>query len=210
MVDICFNNSFYSTDGQCRYSTPGGMRSVFSKTDSGWGDPLTWFGSSPTPGSSTSVPDIRLGFVLPSAATPVFAPDAGDYYFDQQVTITCATAGATIRYTTDGNDPNETTGTVIASGASVTLNQSCTLKAKAWASGMTDSAIKAASYQLFFPGDVSRDHKVDMADFAIIAAYWLDPACSSPDWCGNSDITHDGQVDFADLDELVFDWLEGT
>ncbi len=210
MVDICFNNSSSTSDGKCRYSTPGGTRSIYYRTDSSYGDPLTWSGiSSPIPSSSTNVPNIRFGYELSTIETPIFAPDAGSYYFGQQVAVTCATAGSIIRYTTDGNDPSEINGTVISSGASVTLNQNCTLKAKAWASGMIESAIKNASYQLFFPGDVTRDGKVDMVDFAGFAAHWFETGCSSTDWCGNSDITQDSEVNFSDLEEFVFDWLEG-
>lgn len=40
-------------------------------------------------------------------AMPQFSPDAGRYYDEVEVTITCATEGATIYYTTDGADASE-------------------------------------------------------------------------------------------------------
>ena len=40
-------------------------------------------------------------------ATPIFDPPAGSYSSDQSVTISCATSGAEIRYTTDGATPGE-------------------------------------------------------------------------------------------------------
>jgi hypothetical protein len=43
---------------------------------------------------------------------PVFDPPAGTYLAPVDVTITSATAGAAIRYTTDGTDPTPTTGTL--------------------------------------------------------------------------------------------------
>jgi hypothetical protein len=43
-------------------------------------------------------------------AAPVFSPDGGNFNHSQQVTIT-STDGATIRYTTDGTAPSETSGT---------------------------------------------------------------------------------------------------
>ena len=41
-----------------------------------------------------------------TVATPTFTPAAGMYNVAQNVTITCATAGATIYYTVDGTEPS--------------------------------------------------------------------------------------------------------
>ncbi|MCE5324708.1 lectin like domain-containing protein [bacterium] len=82
-----------------------------------------------------------------TVSTPTFLPDGGTYTNPQAVTISCATAGAEIHYTTDGDDP--TTGDpVIASGGSVTVSSSLTLKAKAWKSRMNPSAVKSAVYTI--------------------------------------------------------------
>ena len=48
---------------------------------------------------------VDLGDNIPTVATPVFTPAAGYYEEAQNVTITCATEGATIYYTTDGTVP---------------------------------------------------------------------------------------------------------
>lgn len=45
---------------------------------------------------------MQLGIV----ATPVIYPAGGKYFLPQCVTIDCTTEGATIKYTTDGKDPN--------------------------------------------------------------------------------------------------------
>ena len=45
-------------------------------------------------------------------AAPTFSPGPGTYTSEQDVTVTTATAGATIRYTTNGSTPTETSGTV--------------------------------------------------------------------------------------------------
>lgn len=84
----------------------------------------------------------------PTADTPVFSPDGGEIAVPTSVSVTCATSGATIRYTTDGSDPTDTNGTVIASGSSVVVAPGVTLKAKAWASGLLPSSIKSATYML--------------------------------------------------------------
>jgi len=61
MIDFSHNNSSYTTNGLCRYSNPGGARSVYAYTDSGNGDPLDWDGStSPTTHSSANVPNVQL------------------------------------------------------------------------------------------------------------------------------------------------------
>ncbi|MCX6376151.1 MAG: C10 family peptidase, partial [Armatimonadetes bacterium] len=80
-------------------------------------------------------------------ATPSFNPDGGVFYVSKTVAITCATEGATIHYTTNGNDPTEAS-TAIASGGSVTVNKTTKLKAKAWKSGVAASDVKSATYTL--------------------------------------------------------------
>jgi hypothetical protein len=60
MVDISFNNSSYTSDGTCRYTSLGTYRSIYYRTNSGYGDPLTWSSRSPTPSRTTNIPHIRL------------------------------------------------------------------------------------------------------------------------------------------------------
>jgi chitinase len=61
------------------------------------------------------------------------------------VNISCTISGATIRYTTDGTDPTESSAEYTAP---VAISQSCTLKAKAFKTGWTASAIKSAAYTI--------------------------------------------------------------
>jgi hypothetical protein len=65
----------------------------------------------------------------PSVAAPTFSQFGGEITAGSAVTITAS--GATIYYTTDGREPNGY-GAVIASGGSVTINNSLTLKARAY------------------------------------------------------------------------------
>ncbi len=78
-------------------------------------------------------------------ATPEISPVAGSYDNQVEVTITCATEGATIYYTIDGNDP--TTASDVYS-APFTLTADATVKAFASLVDYDDSAIASADYTI--------------------------------------------------------------
>jgi hypothetical protein len=86
----------------------------------------------------------------PQVATPTFSPVAGTYTTSQTVTISDATGGATICYTTDGSTPTAngagtcTHGTTYSGTVSVTTNE--TLMAIGSKSGNTDSLVGSAAY----------------------------------------------------------------
>ena len=91
------------------------------------------------------------GGTTQTVATPTFSPAAGTYYEAQNVTITCATEGATIYYTTDGTDPI-VEATVAAPSPtythSIAISQTTTLKAVAVMQGMNNSAVATAEYTI--------------------------------------------------------------
>jgi YD repeat-containing protein len=103
-------------------------------------------------GNSYSDSDLASGPYTTAAkvAKPTFNPVAGGYKdsdYPKTITISTTTSGAKMRYTKNGSDPTETTGTLIngTSGtASVTAGQ--TLKAIAYKTGLTDSDIKSGAY----------------------------------------------------------------
>lgn len=76
-------------------------------------------------------------------AAPAFSPAGGTYSAGQTVTITSATSGATIRYTTDGSTPTATTGTLYT--APISISAAATLKAIAYA-GSPDAPVNVGSY----------------------------------------------------------------
>ncbi len=82
----------------------------------------------------------------PQAAAPVFTPAGGSYIVAQNVTMTSATTGASIRFTTDGvTTPSETIGTLY-NGTPVAIASTIKLQAIAYKSGLIDSTVTQATY----------------------------------------------------------------
>ena len=106
----------------------------------------------PTAGTYTitinSDGSFSINKVLPQVATPEISPASGSFTDAQQVTITCATDGATIYYTTDGSVPT-TSSTQYT--APFTVSETTTVKAIAAMNGMTDSEVATASYTISEP-----------------------------------------------------------
>jgi uncharacterized repeat protein (TIGR03803 family) len=103
-----------------------------------------------TPGATLSS---NLPFTVTSqlvAATPTISPAAGTYASEQSVTISDATAGAAIFYTTDGSTPTTASS---RSASSVLIPSSGTLQAIAIASGYSPSAVAAADYTIQNPSN---------------------------------------------------------
>lgn len=89
-----------------------------------------------------------------SVSAPSFSPGAGTYSSAQTVTVTSATSGTTICYTTDNSTPAASTpgtcsaGTTLTNGGSVTVSSSLTLKALATKSGYSNSSVTSAAYTI--------------------------------------------------------------
>ena len=154
------------TPGGGNYTTPQTVS--ISCATSGATIKYTTDGSTPNTGSATYTAPITLSsnttlkayayrsgmvdsavntqtytFSAGQVATPVFNPGGGNYTGPQTVSITSATSGATIKYTTDGSTPNTGSATYTAP---ITLSSNTTLKAYAYRSGMADSAVATAVY----------------------------------------------------------------
>lgn len=92
--------------------------------------------------------------------TPVISEPTGTYTTPLTVSITCATEDARIYYTTDGTTPDENS-TLYENP--ITIDSTCTLKAKAFKGGMDPSNTSFAEYT--FPSEVAT-----IADFKAAGA----------------------------------------
>lgn len=76
-------------------------------------------------------------------AEPQFNPVSCLFYPSTNVEITCATSGATIRYTLNGTDPTESSA--VYTGP-ITVADDTEIRARAWKSGMNPSAVVSETY----------------------------------------------------------------
>ena len=85
-------------------------------------------------------------------AAPVISPNGGIFKKKVNVTISCATAGATINYTTDGSDPTASSSVYVAGkknkGIKITGKGQHTIKAMGVESGYNNSSIAVANFTI--------------------------------------------------------------
>ena len=111
----------------------------------------TWTGAAESIVFSTSnqvrATKITVTTSASGLAAPAFSPKGGTYYEPFQVTITCASQGAKIYYTTDGNDP--TTASTQYS-APISVNGEMTIKAISAKDDKTSDVV-SATYKIATP-----------------------------------------------------------
>jgi hypothetical protein len=98
----------------------------------------TGYMTTPSPGLNNGI--ATLGVV----ADTQFSVDRGFFDAPFQLEITTPTAGATIRYTTDGSQPTATNGTVYSGPINITTTT--TLRAAAFLNGFTSTNVDTQSY----------------------------------------------------------------
>ncbi|MBJ6725982.1 chitobiase/beta-hexosaminidase C-terminal domain-containing protein [Geomesophilobacter sediminis] len=145
---------YYTTDG----STPTTSSTLYSDAApiavSGNGTSMTIKAIAVKSGLTTSAAASATYAIsyLPSVATPTFTPSGGSYSGAQSVTIQCATAGATIYYTTDGTLPT-TASTVYTAPVAISGTGTTTFKAFAVLSGVS-STVASATYSINAPASI--------------------------------------------------------
>jgi hypothetical protein len=87
----------------------------------------------------------------PTAATPTFSPAPGPYTSAQPVTLSSATPGATIYYTTNATTPT-TSSTVYSTSTPIPVSATTTIEAIAVASGYLNSAVAIGTYTIAAAG----------------------------------------------------------
>ena len=81
---------------------------------------------------------------IETVESPIFNPASDTVFYPSlNVTISCATAGATIYYTTDGTDPTDSSEPY---AAPIAISSTTTIKARAYATGMAASDVVTATY----------------------------------------------------------------
>jgi len=144
---------YYTTDG----TTPGTSSAIYSAPIPvvGNGTMATITAIAAKAGMTTSamaqstISIVYGGAInLGPAATPTFSPAGGTYTRNQSVSLSCATAGASIYYTTDGTDPTWAStpypGPIIVAGNGTAM----TIKAIATAPLFSQSAVGSATYSI--------------------------------------------------------------
>jgi choice-of-anchor C domain-containing protein len=104
----------------------------------------------PTVAEPTTPDTPPAGDPVPVAA-PTITPVGGAFFGSVTVTLDCATAGATIQYTTDGLAPTETTP---AYTGPFVLTRTRTVQARAIKKGYLDSPVSSALFVVEKPGQL--------------------------------------------------------
>ena len=93
---------------------------------------------------------VTFTIALPTVATPTISPTGGSFSGPVSVTLTSATSGATIRYTTNGTTPTNTAASTLYGGA-FTVSATSTVKARAFAANMQDSGEASVTFTIALP-----------------------------------------------------------
>ena len=150
-IEFTFANSMTASNG----SFSDGTYDSGTSTWSGSTNSLTLTVTGTTSGTRIYITGMTVyyetGGGTQTCATPTFSPAAGSYEGTQNVTIS-STAGATIYYTTDGTTPL-TSSSVYSSAIPVAADM--TIKAFAVKSGLDDSEVATAAYEITEGPDVT-------------------------------------------------------
>ena len=122
MIDFSFNNSSFTSAGAVVFSSASATRSIYNFTNSGFGDPLTWSGTTnPAPLTTTVLPNLLLQLDRTTPVSPVVTGNFASGIWTGNVAVLQAVTSVTLRaddgaaHTGDSNAFN-VAGTVTVSG----------------------------------------------------------------------------------------------
>ena len=122
---------------------------------------------------------VTATFDCTAPAAPTFSPSAGSYNNTQSVTLSCATTGATIYYTTDGSTP--TSSSTPYNGA-ISVSSSKTIRAIAYI-GSCSSTESAATYVIGSSGSTDCTTNSENFNNTTAAAYNASTYYLPSSWC---------------------------
>ena len=174
---------YYTTEGAANDPFPYGSVNAFSKSTT----PAAKFFNKNTDGSYyldssieqiTQNADGTVSFRFKAAsnvATPTFSPAAGRYTEAQTVTISCATEGTTIYYTTDGTTP---TASSTPYTQPILVEKTTTLKAIAVNGDGEESNVATGNYVIGVVSNVKTFKRVASTDDLVSGMRYI-IACGS-------------------------------
>lgn len=97
--------------------------------------------------SGLSPSHVQTAVYTMKVATPSVSPNGGSHASAQNVTMTSATPGSTLRYTTDGTEPTDTS---TAYAGAITIGTSTTLKVVGFKANWSQSDTRTATFTMNF------------------------------------------------------------
>ena len=98
--------------------------------------------------------------------TPLSDLESGSYNFDAQPHLYCNTNGVRIYYTLDGTEPTEKSIEYIEGTTTISIQETATLKARAFRDGMKPSNIGTYEYTIEYPQDETPSASVPSGTYA--------------------------------------------
>jgi hypothetical protein len=137
--------------------------------------------------------------IIPTVASPVLLPANGIYFSGfRKVTMSCATAGVEIHYTTDGSTPTRSSPLYTKS---FNISQTTTFNVKAFKDGMVESPTVTVKY-----------FNLTSLSVALNVTNLVVTTGGNSDWFSQTNVTHDG-TDAAQsgaISDNQMTWMETT
>ena len=199
---------YYSFEGMANDPFPYGSVNAFNKSTT----PAAKFFNKNTDGTYyldssiegiTQNADGTVSFNFKAAtniAKPTFSPAAGRYTEAQTVTISCATEGVAIYYTTDGSTP---TASSTRYTSPITIEETTTLKAIAVSADGEESLVATAKYFIGAISDTKNFKRVTSTDELVSGMRYIIACGSKKVAVGDLNDTYLSPVDISLSNDII-------